>query len=141
MKRVEGVQIIGLLLLSATIAFAFPSQVASQSEQQSVDITIKDYTFVTVQGSLRLGRPTVLNIRNEDKERHDFGSTMLEGLPATIEKDGIVVYGRGLGGVMLDPQRDVTIRFNTDRPGRYKFQCSIHPEMKGELLLLFVEGV
>ena len=41
---------------------------------------------------------------------------------------------------MLDPQRDAAIRFNLERPGRYTFRCSIHPNMKGELLL-GTEGV
>jgi len=66
---------------------------------------------------------------------------MFEGIPTKIEKDGVIVYGRGLGGVMLDPKRDATIRFNLERPGRYTFQCSIHQNMKGELLLLSAEAV
>jgi hypothetical protein len=81
--------------------------VESQSEQV-VEVVIKDFTFVTKQEVLRLGLPTVIKIVNKDNERHDFGSTMFEGLQARIEKDGVIVYGRGLGGVMLDPKRDAT---------------------------------
>ena len=92
-------------------------------------------------GLLRLGFPSVIKVRNEDAERHDFGSTMFEGIPTQIEKDGVIVYGRGLGGVFLDPKRDVVIRFNMSRPGRYEFRCSIHPNMTGELLLLSAEAV
>jgi plastocyanin len=102
---------------------------------------VKDFTFVTKQEVLRLGLPTVIKIVNKDNERHDFGSTMFEGLQARIERDGVIVYGRGLGGVMLDPKRDATIRFNMERPGRHTFRCSIHPNMKGELLLLSTEAV
>jgi plastocyanin len=115
-------------------------QVESQSEQV-VEVVIKDSTFITKQQVLRLGLPTVINIVNKDGERHDFGSSMFEGIPAKIEKDGVIVYGRGLGGVMLDPKRDATIRFNMERPGRHTFRCSIHPNMKGELLLLSAEAV
>jgi plastocyanin len=114
--------------------------VESQSEQV-VEVTIKDFTFITKQGALRLGLPTIIKIRNEDAERHDFGSTMFEGLLARIDRDGVIVYGRGLGGVMLDPKRDATIRFNMERPGRHQFRCSIHPNMQGELLLLSAEAV
>jgi plastocyanin len=114
--------------------------VFSQSEQV-VEVTIKDFKFVTKQGVLRLGFPTVIKVRNEDAERHDFGSTMFEGIPTQIEKDGVIVYGRGLGGVFLDPKRDVAIRFNMSRPGRHEFRCSIHPNMTGELLLLSAEAV
>jgi plastocyanin len=101
----------------------------------------QSFTFVTKQEVLRLGLPTVIKIVNKDNERHDFGSTMFEGLQARIERDGVIVYGRGLGGVMLDPKRDATIRFNMERPGRHTFRCSIHPNMKGELLLLSTEAV
>lgn len=114
--------------------------VQSQSEQ-SVEVVIKDSTFVTKQAVLRLGVPTVITVKNEDAKRHDFGSTMFEGIPTKIEQDGVSVYGRGVGGVMLDAKRNAAIRFNMERPGRHTFQCSIHPEMKGELLLLIAEAV
>lgn len=112
----------------------------SQSEQV-VDVTIKDFKFVTKQSTLRLGVTTVIRIKNEDAERHDFGSTMFEGIPTQVEKDGVIVYGRGVGGVFLDAKRDVAVRFNMSRPGRHEFRCSIHPNMNGELLLLNVEAV
>ena len=114
--------------------------VESQTEQV-VDVTIKDSTFVADQKPLRLGLPTLINIRNKDGERHDFGSSMFEGLPTRIEREGVIVYGRGLQGVMLDPQREAAIRSAMERPGRYTFRCSIHPNMKGELLLLSAEAV
>jgi plastocyanin len=109
--------------------------------EQVVEVIVKDYKFMTKQGALRLGMPTVIKIVNEDGERHDFGSTMFEGIPTAVEKDGVTVYGRGIGGVYLDAKQDATIRFNMTRPGRYEFRCSIHPNMKGELLLLTVEAV
>ncbi|HXV68050.1 MAG TPA: hypothetical protein VD738_03920 [Nitrospira sp.] len=112
----------------------------AQSEQV-VEVTIKDFKFVTKQGVLRLGFPTVIKVRNEGAERHDFGSTMFEGIPTQIEKDGAIVYGRGVGGVFLDPAREVAIRFDMTRPGRHVFRCSIHPTMSGELLLLSAEAV
>lgn len=109
--------------------------------EQVVEVTIKDFAFVTKQGTLRLGLPTVIKVKNEDAERHDFGSTMFEGIPTSIEKDGTIVYGRGIGGMYLDAKRDATVRFNMSRPGRHEFRCSIHSTMKGELLLLSVEAV
>jgi plastocyanin len=112
----------------------------AQSEQV-VEVTIKDYKFVTKQGPLRLGLPTVIKVRNEDAERHDFGSTMFEGLSVKIEKDGVIVYGRGLSGVFLDPKRDAVVRFDLTRPGRHEFRCSIHPTMSGELLIMSTEAV
>ena len=112
----------------------------AQSEQ-IVEVTIKEYKFVAKQSPLRLGLPTVIKVRNEDGERHDFGSTMFEGLSVKIEKDGVIVYGRGLSGVFLDPKRDAIVRFDLTRPGRHEFRCSIHPTMSGELLILSTEAV
>jgi plastocyanin len=130
------------LVLGATLGLGWNTAdpLVAQSEQV-VNVTIKDFKFVTKQPTLRLGFPTAITIRNEDAERHDFSSTMFDGIPAQIEQDGVVVYGRGLGGVFLDPKRDATIRFNMSRPGRHEFRCSIHPTMTGELLLLNVEAV
>jgi plastocyanin len=131
---------IGMAMSTALIALMGSVPVASQTDQV-VEVVIRDFSFVTKQSTLRLGLPTAIKVKNEDAERHDFGSTMFEGIPTKIEKDGVIVYGRGLGGVMLDPKRDATIRFNMERPGRHEFRCSIHPNMKGELLLLSAEAV
>ncbi len=114
---------------------------AEAQSEQVVEVTIKDYKFVTKQSPLRLGLPTVIKVRNEDAERHDFGSTMFEGLSVKVEKDGVIVYGRGVAGVLLDPKREAAIRFDLTRPGRHEFRCSIHPTMKGEFLILSTEAV
>ena len=131
---------LGMVVSMAFLAWMYGAALQAQSEQV-VEVTIKDFRFVTKQSPLRLGFPTVIKVRNEDAERHDFGSTMFEGIPTQIEKDGVVVYGRGVGGVLLDAKRDVAIRFDMTRPGRHVFRCSIHPTMSGELLLLSAEAV
>ena len=133
--------VVALMFLAVGMFDLWPGLPAESQSEQVVNVVIKDFTFVTKQGALRLGFPAVITIHNEDGERHDFGSNMFEGIATKIEKDGVIVYGRGLGGVMLDPKRDATIRFNLERPGRYTFRCSIHPDMKGELLLLSAEAV
>ena len=133
-RRVGKPFIVGCLVIS------FCTQSRAQPEQQ-IEVTIKDYTFaLTKQVPLRLGVPTVISIRNVDPERHDFGSAMFEGVGTKVESGGVIAYGRGIGGVFLDPKREAMIRFTLDRPGRFEFRCSIHPTMKGELLLLNVEA-
>lgn len=130
------------LVLGLTVAAGWNSAgpLFAQSEQV-VEVTIKDFRFVTKQPTLHLGFATAIKIRNEDAERHDFGSTMFEGIPTQIQQNGVVVYGRGVEGVYLDPKRDALIQFHMSRPGRHEFRCSIHPNMTGELLLLNVEAV
>lgn len=133
-------RMLGTVLSVACLAWIYGGILLAQSEQV-VEVTIKDYRFVTKQSTLRLGFPTVIKVRNEDAERHDFSSTMFEGIPTQIEKDGVVVYGRGVGGVFLDQKQEATIRFDMTRPGRHVFRCSIHPTMSGELLLFSAEAV
>jgi len=127
------------MFIAMAILLLAETPVESQPEQV-VEVVIKNFTYVTKQKALRLGVPTAIKVVNEDVERHDFGSTMFEGIPTKVEQDGISVYGRGVGGVMLDPRRNVVIRFDLERPGRHEFRCSIHSNMKGELLLLSVEA-
>jgi len=80
-----------VLVLAVTCGFWWEAAgpIFAQSEQV-VEVTIKDFKFVTKQGVLRLGFPTVIKVRNEDAERHDFGSAMFEGLPTQIERDGVI---------------------------------------------------
>src|SRR5689334_11748083 len=73
------------VISSALVGLSGGIPVHSQSEQ-SVEVLIKDSTFVTKQKALRLGLPTTITIRNEDAQRHDFGSTMFEGIPTKIDK-------------------------------------------------------
>ena len=128
-----------MMLTAMAILLLVKTPVESQPEQV-VEVVIKNFTYAAKQEALRLGVPTAIKIVNEDSERHDFGSTMFEGNPITVETGGISIYGGGVGGVMLDPRRDTVIRFDLHRPGRHEFRCSIHTNMKGELLLLSVEA-
>ena len=129
----------GRVWLAVCFVLALCSQGGAQAEQR-IEVAVKDFAFVTKQMPLRLAVATVITITNEDQERHDFGSTMFEGLPTRVESGGIVSYGRGIGGVFLDGKKSAVIRFVMDRPGRHEFRCSIHQNMKGEFLLLNVEA-
>ena len=128
------------MVFAASLVLGSLAQAGALPEQL-VEVTIKDFTFVTKQVPLQLNMPIVIQIRNEDQVRHDFGSPVFQGSLTQVESDGVISYGRGVGGVFLNPARDAMIRFSIDRPGRYEFRCSIHPNMKGELLLLSVEAV
>jgi plastocyanin len=128
------------LWLAACFVLALCTQGGAQAEQR-IEVTIKDFAFFTKQIPLRLGVATVIAIVNQDQERHDFGSDMFDGIQTRIESGGIVSYGKGISGLFLDAKKEAVIRFTMERPGRHEFRCSIHPNMKGELLLLNVEAV
>jgi plastocyanin len=131
---------LGRIVLAGVLA-AFGFARADAQTFQHIEVTIKDFTFVTKQIPLHLGAPTVISIRNEDNERHDFGSSMFDGTPTQVSSGSVISYGKGIGGVFLESKGEAEIRFTIDRSGRHQFKCSIHPNMKGELLLLSVEAV
>ena len=122
------------------LALGFLTQADALTEQR-VEVTIKDFTFVVKQVPLQLNTPILISIRNEDQVRHDFGSSVFQGNPTEVESDGVISYGSGIQGVFLNPTGEAMIRMTIGRPGRYEFKCSIHQNMKGELLLLNVEAV
>jgi len=132
------VGMLAVMILGAFMALLSPS--SAQTEQR-VQVKIKDYTFVTSQVPLMPDAPTVIEIRNDDDVRHDFGSMLFERSTTEIESSGVTAYGRGVAGLYLDPGKQASVRFTTERPGRYEFHCSIHPEMRGELLMLYIEAV
>lgn len=140
LEKIREIFTSGRLLSAACFVLALCTQGGAQAEQR-IEVTIKDFAFITKQIPLRLGVATVIQITNLDQERHDFGSTMFEGILTRVESGGIVSYGRGIGGLFLDAKKGAVIRFTMERPGRHEFRCSIHPNMKGELLLLNVEAV
>ncbi len=125
-------------VLGAGLLAAFLVSGAAAQPAQRVEVTIKDYQFITKQIPMQLHSPILITIRNDDNVRHDFGSAIFEGTVTQIESGGVISYGRGIGGVFLDPGRGAAIRFTIERPGKYEFRCSIHAEMKGELLLMNV---
>jgi len=128
------------LALSGCLMIGFLTQTAAQTEQR-VDVRIRDFTFMATQAPLRLNIPAVIAIRNEDGERHNFESAMFQGIATEVEAGTVVAYGRGISGIFLDANGSAVIRFTVKRPGRYEFRCSIHPQMKGELLLLNIQAV
>ncbi len=125
-------------LVGAGLLAAFLVSGAAAQPAQRVEVTIKNYQFITKQIPLQPYSSILITIRNDDNVRHDFGSTIFEGTVTQIESEGITSYGRGIAGVFIDPGRGAAIRFTVERPGKYEFRCSIHADMKGELLLMNV---
>ena len=125
------------LLTTTCLILGFFVQASAQPEQQIV-ITIKDFTFRTTQMPLQLYLPTVIHLKNEDDVRHDFGSEIFQGSHTCVKSRDSISYGTGISGVLLEPGSEVDIRFTIERPGQYQFQCSIHPEMTGEIYLITV---
>ncbi len=141
MKNVCGWSAVRWVAAAALCAGCWlPVSLDAQTEQV-VEVTIKDSTFVTKQVPLSLNVPIRISIKNEDQIRHDFGSSIFRDTLTHIESGGVVAYGQTVGGVFLDGGKGATIRFTLHRPGQFEFKCSIHPNMKGEILLMSVGAV
>ena len=123
-----------VLVLAVTGGFWWEAAgpIFAQSEQV-VEVTIKDFKFVTKQGVLRLGFPTVIKVRNEDAERHDFGSAMFEGIPTQIEKDEMT-FGK-------EHRRPIPAYLRTFAERRYPFATGASMQFYGWLFVLIGLGV
>jgi hypothetical protein len=135
-----------LIALAGLAVFQAGPVVATDSadvaQEQRIEIVIRESTFLlTKPAPIRLGLPTIIVLRNEDIIRHGFTSPMLFGLLVHAEGEGITSYGKGVEGFYVDPGKTLVIRFTTERPGSYSFRCDLHPQMKGEFLMLEVPAV
>lgn len=128
-------------VLSVGFALLGVNSPSSAQLQQEVSVTIEGYTFHTTQMPLQLHTETMIYIENRDMVRHDFGSDMFLNTLTQVESNGVVTYGKGVEGVYLDPGQEAAIHVTLNHSGRFQFQCSIHKEMKGEILLLTVDAV
>ena len=95
-----------LVSLYGTLSRLCCLTLTAQSEQR-IEVTIKDYTFVTKQIPLRLGVPTVISIRNVDPERHDFGLSMVDGIATKVDSAGVISYARKLTYPRAGPQEQI----------------------------------
>ena len=129
-----GILTLGILLFGGTL-------LSNAQVLQEVNVTIEGYKFLTSQMPLQLHADTIIRVKNLDNVRHDFGSQMFLNTLTYVESHGVVTYGKGVEGAFLDPGQEATFRLVLDQVGRFQFQCSIHPDMKGEILLLIIDAV
>jgi len=111
------------------------------AETAKVEIVIRNYTFEFQGGALRPNEPGTIVLKNIDKVQHGFTSPLLAEQDVWVDSASGTTYGKGIRGVYINPGETLQIRFTPNRPGSFQFRCDLHPNMKGELLLLSVQGV
>lgn len=129
------------LLAVAMVGASLAVAVAAAPEPGKVDVTIRNSTFEFQGATIKPNQPAVITIKNLDKITHGFMSPLLGQQEVEIEAKGATTYGKGIRGLHLNPGETATIRFMPMKPGRYSFQCDIHPNMKGEILSLSIGEV
>lgn len=139
--------LIGSLALTAPLSvpsiFAEPPIAHRVAQEQQIEITIRDYAFLTTKlAAMHPGLPTIILVENEDEVRHGFTSPFFLGLHVAGEGEGIASYGKGIEGFYIDPGKTLAIRFVMPPSGRLTFECDLHKDthkgMQGELFLLEV---
>lgn len=129
---------IGIVCLPSLFLSTFPAFLTAQDKSGKVEIVIRNSTFEFQGGILQPNEPGTIVLRNQDKVKHGFTSPLLQELDVQVEAGDATTYGKGIKGVYINPGQTVQIHFIPNRPVRFSFHCDIHPNMKGELLLLSV---
>jgi plastocyanin len=129
---VVAVVTVGALLVGAW------NPAGGEEAQQTVDVTIHDYAFKVETRVLRLQAPVRVVLHNTDAVEHGFTSPGLQHMDVRVEAHGVATYGRGVKGLYVGPGETAAIIFTPDHSGALKFQCDLHPQMKGELAVLTI---
>ena len=128
---------IGIVSLSFLLLSVRPFR-SYGAESAKVEIVIQNSTFEFHGGALQPNVPGIIVLRNLDKIKHGFTSPLLQEIDVQVESAGVTTYGKGIKGVYIGPGETLQIHLLPTRPGKFSFRCDIHPNMKGELILLSV---
>jgi hypothetical protein len=134
----------GVFLLMWVLIFSgFSAYSADPTDQPSgmVELIIRNSTFEFQGGILKPDQAATIVIHNQDQITHGFTSTLLADLDVQVESNGVTTLGKGIKGVHIDSGKTVRIHFLPNRPGKFSFRCDLHPNMKGELLILSIDSI
>lgn len=111
---------------------------------KDIDIVIKDSRY-TVTGATMPGELTSMVIRNQDVIEHGFSSPLLFDIPVRMYGDGVYLVGKGLRTYRIRPGKTITLYFSKRSTAeletqRIIFWCDLHPDMKGEFLVIETRG-
>ena len=116
LRRWVSLSLIGLMAISMGRAEppAAPTPPAPVAPASSQTISIKDFAFFPQ--TLTVPSGTTVTWKNLDDEPHT-----VRGTDAQIRSDA------------LDQDESYSVKF--DKPGTYKYGCSIHPKMSGTIVV------
>lgn len=122
-----------------------------EAPPSKVEITIKDrqHGYETA-GFTMPSQDTIIVVRNQDSVTHGLASTLFKNIPVKVE-GGLEVKGKQFKSFHVDAGKTMTLRFSTapsnfdPKTGgaetvRHALWCDIHPEVKGELLVIETRG-
>lgn len=95
---------------------ASAAEAAAPSGKSSADPTISIHEFMFAPTSVTVTAGTTVHWKNLDPEPHTVRS-----IDATFKSDAL--------------DQDDTFAFKFDKPGTYRYVCSIHPQMLGTIVV------
>lgn len=158
--KIRGHPITALLVPITLAAVALPGMGAGTlyaaekgmgAPPVKVEVIIKDREkgYETT-GFALMESPTVMVVRNQDTVTHGFTSRLFKEVPVRMEGDGLEVTGKRLKSFHVDPGKTMTLHFTKGsefdpatgiaETQHYVFWCDIHPEVKGEVLVVETRG-
>ena len=139
----QSIRIWVFLLMLVLNCSGFSAYSADPTDQPSgmVEIIIRNSTFQFQGGILKPDQAATIVIHNQDQITHGFTSTLLADLDVQVESNGVTTLGKGIKSIHIDSGKTVRIHFLPNRPGKFSFRCDLHPNMKGELLILSIDSL
>ncbi|CAI4029669.1 hypothetical protein DNFV4_00087 [Nitrospira tepida] len=128
---------------------------AAPVQELTIVIKDRDHGYELLKGTAMAGSLMKITVRNEDSVTHGFTSHLFQNLPVKLEGQGKEVKGKKIRSFHLDPGQVMTLTFtkpsDVQRDGLYggneaytqyhTIWCDIHPEVRGELLVVETSGV
>ena len=114
LTRISGRNLIRAFAMVAMVTAASASGIAAAQAQQANAVIIKNFDFAPMSITVKAG--TSVTWKNLDGEPHTVTSV-----------DGLFRSGA------VDQNESFTFKF--DKPGTYKYLCSIHPRMMAAVIV------
>ena len=121
----------------------------AQADEGKIEVTIKDDGY-HVKGHTTPGALTRIILRNEGTMTHGFSSRILKDVPVRKEGDAKEVIAHGVKSFHVDAGKTATLVFTKavkhdsstgiSETEQYGFWCDLHPQMKGEFLIVETRG-
>jgi hypothetical protein len=129
--------------MAATCSMGLVASVQA-ADPQKIEVVIKDKSYKVTGHSLP-GELTQILIRNEDTVEHGFTSPLLFDVPVKMEGEGVYLKGKGVRAYHIRPGKSITLTFTKGstkdvETQRIAFMCDLHPDMKGEFLVVETKG-
>jgi hypothetical protein len=121
-----------------------PSKIPAAEPEMKIEVTMKNGGY-EVKGHSTPGSLTAIVLRNLDTTAHGFSSNLFKQVSIRTEGDVSEMMGHGVKSYHVQPGKTGTLYFTRGHSeGRetqqYPFWCDIHPQMKGEFLVVETAG-